>query len=587
MKPSFQKHTQKGCAFVALLGYAPRNDTPSRAFSGDTSHRGDTCHSRGHTLFKAVPSIAGTTLGLLLLLLVTVVFLLPGNGLVAEEVASGARTMSSPFIVSPPVLTLQDCLDIALRENRILNQSKAKVKSAKARKDQVKATQLPVASALLQNAQLSKPSSTAADSQDTRRVSITENLQPFGKFQAQKRATEASIRAAEAEASRNEIDVAFQVTRGFYDFILAEQLRKVASESVDQLTHHRQNTKALVEAGSAPRFDLIRAEVQLSSAMPPLIRATHAITDSLADLLNLIGLDPTGFSKIDGELPESIPASIPLDESEALRIAVDHRPDLKNARALAETAKQNLTVTRRNLQPSVQLSHVIDDIRGTRAPLNNYHLGHTTQLGLVFPFFDSGLSRAQTREAVANLEQAKLNQESTLSTLHVEVRKAISGLTESFEVLKSQEKNVEQAQEALNIAEKAYQTGAKTSLDVLDAQVALTQARTLRFQALRDRAVSLAQYEKALGLMPGTFLLQETEAQVPATDGQSPLRGRAPGVDPKSATDGTLLKGVPATDDTLLEGASSAASLATPQQSDGGPLPTSSGSVTLSSVKGE
>ena len=80
-------------------------------------------------------------------------------------------------------------------------------------------------------------------------------------------------------------------------------------------------------------------------------------------------------------------------------------------------------------------------------------------------------------------------------------------------------KNVEQAQEALTIAQTAYETGAKTSLDVLDAQLALTQARTVYSQALHDRAIAVAQYQKALGLLepfiPNDFVVKRSVQSKP------------------------------------------------------------------------
>jgi outer membrane protein len=80
-----------------------------------------------------------------------------------------------------------------------------------------------------------------------------------------------------------------------------------------------------------------------------------------------------------------------------------------------------------------------------------------------------------------------------------EVQEAVLNLRQAKESLVSQEKNVEQAREAVRIAELNYAEGLATNLDVNSAQVALSQARTNFSQAQYDYAVALAQLEMAVG----------------------------------------------------------------------------------------
>lgn len=429
----------------------------------------------------------------------------------AVAVADEARSPEDPFMHSPETLTLADCLDIALKENRPLKQSQNRVKIAQVKKDELSATQFPAANIQVSQEHLSPKPSTAPDQQDSQQLSISESFAPFGQYRSQKRAVNASLKAAQADNKDFLLETAFQINRAFYDVILAVELRRVASDSVDQLILHRDNSKALVDAGTAPDIDLIRAEVQLAVGQTTLIKARHAISNNASVLYDLIGLDPSSRARIVGSFPEALPADIPLDEGIAIQKAFGLRSDLQSARANMDAARYAMGAKQRQLQPSVEISQQFQRNKGAKTPYDEFLKNNTFQVGLNFPVFDSGLTRAQTHEAALNLDQARLTYEQTLSTLHVEIRNSLSALTESFQVLVAQEKNVEQAQKALNIAEKAYRNGSRTSLDVLDAQVALTQARTLRYQALRDRAVALAQYERSLGVMPGYFFKNASE----------------------------------------------------------------------------
>ena len=98
-----------------------------------------------------------------------------------------------------------------------------------------------------------------------------------------------------------------------------------------------------------------------------------------------------------------------------------------------------------------------------------------------------------------NCVDAMLELDDTARRIELEVRTAFSNFIESRELLESQKKVVEQAEEALRLATVRSQAGTGTQLDVLGAQTALTEARTTQIQALHDYAVARARLERAVG----------------------------------------------------------------------------------------
>ncbi len=409
---------------------------------------------------------------------------------------------SGGFVAIPGELTLEECLKLAAENNRSVLASRARTSGGRAKANQVFRAQLPTANVSVQESKYREASSAnSSDKQDVQRLSLNESFQPLGRYRSQSEAAKASVDAAIADEQRTLVDVSFQVSKAFYDMILADDLIRVASESVDQIQQHRDHTARLVDAGTAPRFDLLRAEVQLSAARPALIHAVHSRSTALANLLHLLGLDPSAQPRIVGSFPVEFPP-LPLEEDRAIQLACEQRPDLAAALATERASRHQIDVARQALQPSVQLGGNLERTRGSRQPIGSYKDNWTATVGLVYPVFDSGLSRAQRDEAKAAYDQARLTTENTLSALRVDIRTAIAGVKEAEEVFASQEKNVEQAQEALSIAQVAYDTGAKTALDVLASEVALTQARTLRAQALHQRAVAMAQLARSIGSLP-------------------------------------------------------------------------------------
>ncbi|MDO9068239.1 MAG: TolC family protein, partial [Deltaproteobacteria bacterium] len=116
-----------------------------------------------------------------------------------------------------------------------------------------------------------------------------------------------------------------------------------------------------------------------------------------------------------------------------------------------------------------------------------------------WPLFDGGSGLGRIKEARANARQLRLAKQQVEDWIRLEVLAGYLTLKASEKAIFSQQLAGEQAQEALKIARARYESGQATNLDVLDAQLALTQAQTNRIQAVHDYLVSLAKLEKAVG----------------------------------------------------------------------------------------
>ena len=118
---------------------------------------------------------------------------------------------------------------------------------------------------------------------------------------------------------------------------------------------------------------------------------------------------------------------------------------------------------------------------------------------MTWDIFDGLLTQGKVGEAKALHEKSKNVLEDTSRQIELEVRTAYSTFIEATEVLDSQSKVQEQAEEALRLAKARADAGTATQLDVLDAETSLTQARTTQIQALHDYTVARARLERAIG----------------------------------------------------------------------------------------
>ena len=126
--------------------------------------------------------------------------------------------------------------------------------------------------------------------------------------------------------------------------------------------------------------------------------------------------------------------------------------------------------------------------------------GWTAGVQLTWDIFDGFRTKGKVVEARAQYEKAGVEVDDTGRRIELEVRTAYSKFIEATEVLESQRKVVEQAQEALRLASARNDAGTGTQLDVLSARSALTEAQTTQILALHDYDVARARLERAIGM---------------------------------------------------------------------------------------
>ena len=164
------------------------------------------------------------------------------------------------------------------------------------------------------------------------------------------------------------------------------------------------------------------------------------------------------------------------------------------------TGEQTLKASRAGYQPEIDL---VGGYVWTRNPFSGSWSdrlqGWTAGVQAQWNIFDGRATAGRVRQARSQLEQAKLTLAEAVLSVQVQVRQAYSSFVEARELVDASGKTVEQAEEALRIANVRYRTGTATQLDVLTSQVALTQARLNQLQAFYNYNVALATLRQSMG----------------------------------------------------------------------------------------
>src|SRR5947208_7867263 len=305
-------------------------------------------------------------------------------------------------------------------------------------------------------------------------------------------------------AFRNVLDqLIATVKTQFYQIVVNRELVSVNEQSVHLLEAQLKDQQNRFEAGTVPRFNVLQAEVALYNQLPLLITAQNNLRIAKIVLAKTLGLDfqpRRGESpplEVVGEMPY-IPRTISL--ANAIELGKERRPFLKQARANVLNQKEQVRAAAGQWLPTITTTGGGEWISSpTNSSWHDISKGWIAQVQGSLPIWDSGAIAGQVIQQRALLFEAKNTYDDDVRQVELEVQTAYSNLQQNQELIKSQEKNVEQAEEALRLAKARLDAGAGTQLDVLNAQVQLLTAQSTRLQALFGYNSSLAEFDRVTG----------------------------------------------------------------------------------------
>jgi outer membrane protein TolC len=289
----------------------------------------------------------------------------------------------------------------------------------------------------------------------------------------------------------------------FYQIVVNRELIKVQEESVNLLDSQLKDQQNRFEAGTVPRFNVLQAEVAYYNQLPLLITAQNNYRISQLTLAKTLGLDfqprrgENPPLEVIGEMPY-VPRTIAL--ADAIELGKQRRPFLKQARANVLNQRQQLRATTGQWLPTITSSGGGEWVSSsTNSSWHDISKGWIATVQGSLPIWDSGQIYGQVKQQRALLSEAEFTYEDNARQVELEVQTAYSNLQQNQELIKSQEKNVGLAEEALRLAKARLDAGAGVQLDVLNAQVQLLSAQSTQLQALFGYNSSLAEFDRATG----------------------------------------------------------------------------------------
>lgn len=397
---------------------------------------------------------------------------------------------------------LNDCITYALEHNPSLLAVKASLEASKAGIEKAKSAKYPQLSSGLG---VSKSYSNDRWSESWRAsvLSLSYTLYDWGRTEGSIKSAELSYEQSLQNFKKSQQDLIYQVKKAFYNVLYTQELVKVAEESVNIAKAHLKDAEARFKAGVASRYEVLRAETELANAQPTLIKAKNAATLALASLKNIIGWEEKEDVQLvlEGTLEYKKIPEVPLEI--LINQALEQRPDIMQLKLEKESGEVSLKLAKANNKPSLGLS--ASHSQQASGLTEDWYGSTGASISLSIPLYDGGRTKAMIAQAQASLESILKSLEAKINQVKLEVEQAYLNTKQAEEIIISSEKAIEEAQESYRLAQVRYSSGVGTNLEVMDASLALTRAKTNHAEALFNYLSAQAELEKAIGYISAPF----------------------------------------------------------------------------------
>jgi len=400
-------------------------------------------------------------------------------------------------------LTLQECLELARKNNPALKSSAWDTRIAENGIGLASATKYPrldfkAGYTVQQAPQAVIISGMKAETQEpdyaSGSLSAYYTIYDFGRREAKIQQVTALADSSRSRFDALKADTSMQVIEAYFGILEAERLITAAAEALKQVEQHKLVAQALFEEGVVTRNDLLQAEVKLAAARQNLLTIRNRRDNIWFQLNYLTGADQQFKGKLD---EKSAMAAIGEVQQESAGDLVN-RAELKAIRSSVEASEAAVKESRSNYYPELFTQLSLDYVQNRRV---NEQAIMSAMIGIKFNLFE-GFATTSARERAVLSQSRHLDVlRQTEAQIRLEIATANNDMQVAGERITETETAIRQGEENLRINNERYQERAGTATEVLDAQTLLTQTKSDYYHALFDYQVASARLKRAMGIL--------------------------------------------------------------------------------------
>lgn len=410
-------------------------------------------------------------------------------------------------------LTIDESIKIGLKNSNVLHSSKMNLNYADAKWSEVNTFRLPSLSFSASYTRLSEVNpftvntpfgrfdiSPAIFNNYNMRVSLQQPVFTGFKLESNSKIAELNFLAAKQQYSADQNELVYNIKNAYWGLFEANQIQNVTEENVNQVQSHLTDVQNLFKQGLATKNDVLKVQVQLGEAQLKLIDAKNALRLANINLNNVLGIALS--TEIETEEPVEEQITMPYDLSSLLNQAYDRRPELRSMDYRVQANESGITAAKSDWFPQVYLTGNYNYSRPNPRilPTQDKFFGTwDVSVSLSLNLWNWGATVDRTDQAEAQFEQSKDTYKILKDRVTLEVTRNFLNIQKSKDKMSVAKQSVSQAEENYRITDEKFKNGLALNSDLLDAEVALLQAKTNYIQSIVDYQLAAAQLEKSVG----------------------------------------------------------------------------------------
>lgn len=304
-------------------------------------------------------------------------------------------------------------------------------------------------------------------------------------------------------------DLIYNVKQSYFNLLRVNASTEAISKNLLSAKATLENARLRYEAGALAKFDVTRADVEVSNINQQYIESKNGIEIARSVLNNAMGINVSSPTQVQDIEVISIDQD-KIDKDLAIKIAYDKREELKLADYRILAAKKNVRIQRADFLPTIALSADVQH----NFKVSGFNASNDTWIALInlnIPIWTGGVTKARVDSASADVKIAQDTLDQTKLGVGLGVEVASINLNNASEKISSTQKGVELAEEALRLARVRYEAGISTLVEVIDAEAALYLSRLNNINAKFDYALAKASLDKAIASQPEFDALYKLE----------------------------------------------------------------------------
>lgn len=335
-------------------------------------------------------------------------------------------------------------------------------------------------------------------------VSVSQPIYTGGAADAAVASSEASVQAQRAAMFSTEQTVLLSAVAAYVDVIQAQSTFELQITNVERLEKQLQATRDRFRVGEVTRTDVAQAESRLARANADRTSAEGSLVTARVEFERVVGSVPTRLTQ------PAVASNLPSNRAETVDLAVADNYLLIRQKYIEESARADVDSALSNLYPTLDLVGAAEYAQDSSGG-DNKTTSLSAELQLVIPIYQRGVQYSNVRNSKETLNQQRLTTDQQRRAVVDSAASTFESYKTTLAGIESIKSEVQSAEIALDGVQQEATVGARTVLDVLDAEQELLDAQVRLVQANRDAIVASYQLLVTIGRLTARDLALPVE----------------------------------------------------------------------------